>query len=773
MRRRLVGEILNLTNEPDQASTGTAEVHDVIVKQVEETAQGGTNTAVGYDVMVKLGKDKTTTSTAFIAKSTVIEKSKWSSVKALSGKEKSTHETDLDEELQLLYQFIYGVVSPTENKSPASPVNRPELNESRSPVPTPAIEKEAQDEVIPRQSPAREKTDTVPSPIESSKAGPNASISTPQKALSVREHELSAKHMEEIDKAFEAFDRVLRTGGQEQLKDLLDETILMNMIDTGGHPAFLEMLPALTMGPALYLIFFRLNQELKNTYQIQFVSENNENIQVGESSYTVEEVIFQALSSIACFSCTEPKENMPSPSHAAMLIGTHKDQLGCNPETVKKNIKTKDAVLQKNLSDILEIDFLKSRKYFLHHAFNDQLMFAIDNMTGDEAELIEVREQLKNVIKQMCNGMLPIPASWLMFGIFLRKMGKRTMSFSQCCKIGKRLKVRDTAEALWFLHHCIGTVMHFPAIEDVVICDPQVVFDRVTDLILNSFNLKQVSKSACDKFKETGQFCFNDIQKIARNSKSDHLPLPELVKLLEHLNIIAPIGPQSDAHQEVFFMPAVLKHATEEELRMEQSPTDPVPLMIHFKCGFVPVGVFCAMIANLVGQKDSWKVLEPRYGHVLYKNRVTFQINRAYKLTLISKRKWYEIYIARISTKGRALEEMCQHVLETVCDTLDKVLPKMKYMVSSSSEQTCYELGFKCPEHPNDDHLVINTPIDGVEASFAKTLWLNFHKENPESVMICSLEGKQVIDLRDTKFSPPNSFPSFADRSLIWFGEVS
>ena len=34
----------------------------------------------------------------------------------------------------------------------------------------------------------------------------------------------------------------------------------------GGHPAFLEMLSALTMGPPIYLIFFRLNQELENTY---------------------------------------------------------------------------------------------------------------------------------------------------------------------------------------------------------------------------------------------------------------------------------------------------------------------------------------------------------------------------------------------------------------------------------------------------------------------------------------------------------------------------
>ena len=75
-----------------------------------------------------------------------------------------------------------------------------------------------------------------------------------------------------LRKAFESFDKVLRRGGREQLKVLLEGTILMNIVDTGGQPAFLEMLPALTMGPALYLIFFRLNQELKSTYQIQYVS---------------------------------------------------------------------------------------------------------------------------------------------------------------------------------------------------------------------------------------------------------------------------------------------------------------------------------------------------------------------------------------------------------------------------------------------------------------------------------------------------------------------
>ena len=761
MRRRLVGEILNLAKEPVQASTGTAEAYDVIVKLVE---------------------DKIATST------TVITKSKWSTVKALLGKVKGPHETDLDEELRILYRIINGFFFAIKNRSHVS---------------DPANPKEAQDEASEGVSPAGMKTDTISHPmlVKSPKALINPDTSILQEVLAAGEpgYGLSAKEMEEIEKAFVAFRKVLHTPGQAELKILLDRTILMNMVDTGGQPAFLEMLPALTMGPALYLIFFRLNQNLKQRYQIQYVSEDNENIQFDYSSYTVEEVIFQALSSIACFSCTAPKKaNMPNPSHAAMLMGTHKDLLGSDPET---EIKAKDSELRENLSDILEIDPFKT---FLRYSCVGQLMFAVDNMTGDEGEMTKVRQRLEDVIKQEFDN-FSIPASWLMFSIFLRKMGKRTLSLLQCHEIGDRLEVKNTDEALWFLHHCIGTLMHFPDVEElknIVICDLQVVFDSVTDLILNSFKFKRVNKTACDKFKETGQFCFKDIQKIAKNSKSDSLPLPKLVKLLEYLNIIAPIKPegpscsgfsttislplsprislQSDAYQEeklLYFMPAVLKEAKEEELHMELKPTPLVPLMTHFKCGFVPVGVFCAMIASLVGQKDTlgWILQEPckhQSGPILRKNKATFRVNGTYDVTLISKPKWYEMHIACISTADRvALVEICSHVVETVCDTLDQVISKMKYkqcLISSPSDQTLYELGFKCPKHPNDNHLVINRPMSGVQAlsHSAKFLWLNYLQK--KSIMICPLEGGKAIDF--TEASLPRSF---AQQSLAWFGKVS
>ena len=746
MRRRLVGEIQNLAKEPIQMSTGTVEVHDVIVKLVE---------------------DKITSST------TIITKSVWSNIKALFGQ--GTNETDLDEELRLLYQMIYEFYT----------------IKMKSHVPD-LVNDEGQISIT-------LKTDTVPSsiplePLKEVQINPNTATLQEVSLVKLAGKELSAKEVDEIERAFVAYRKVLHTHGQAELKALLDETILMNMVDTGGQPAFLEMLPALTIGPALYLIFFRLNQELNKVYQIHYVSEDSEDVHFGDSLYTVKEVIFQALSSIACFNAITPnKANKPNVSYAAMLVGTHMDLLGSDPEG---EIKAKDGALQEHLREILKTDLFNEN--FLHYASDDQLMFAIDNMKGDEEELTKVRQRLEDVIKQEFDN-FPIPASWLMFNIFLRKMGNRTLSLLQCHEIGDRLEVKDTDEALWFLHHCVGTLMHFSDVEeikDVVICDPQIVFDSVTDLILNSFNLKKVSKSACDKFKETGQFSFKDIQKIAKSSKSDSLPLPQLVKLLEYLNIIARIkpegpscsvlpspgvSPQLDAYQEeklVYFMPAVLKHAKEEELYVKQSPTDPVPLMIRFKCGFVPVGVFCAEIASLVAQKHTlrWCLQEPHKhsskegSHILCKNKVTFRVNGAYDVSLISKPKQYEIHIACISTTDMTLENICHHVRKTVCDTLDQVISKMKYkqyLASSLPDQPLYELGFKCPEHPNDDHLVINRPKSGVEASShsANLVWLNCLEG--KSTMVC-LEEERSIDFSELSLSQ-----SFAQQSLVWFGKVS
>ena len=756
LRRRLIGEIINLIDQDTvQQSSGVVDAHNVVVKLAEE---------------------RMTSSAAVISETT------WRAV----GKG-GADDTDLDEELHLLYQFIsegsVGLTS-TDSDDPRSSASESVqvVEESSHVDSTYGKDFLTIFDRLSRKRPQNVVTDDNDTVIKKRKT-------------------MSDSEMKEIESAFKAFNNALKSrAGRQRLKVLLEKTILLNMVDTGGQPAFIEMLPMLTIGPALYLIFLRLDQELKQRYSIQYVSEDNEEVSLGESSYTLQEVIFQVLSSIACFrsdtsSATGLPEKQQITSHhsqAAMLVGTYKDKLKGSPEEKKSRIKQIDGALQEDLKEILDTDLFEADRNLLRYASNDQLMFDVDNMTGSEDEVTKIRKRLEEVILHEFNE-LPIPASWLMFGLFLRRMGKHLVSLSLCEEIGRRLQVSDVREAIWFLHHCIGVLMYYPDVEElngVVICDPQIVFDSVTELILNTFKFESAGKATCDKFKQTGQFRFSDIQKLSKNLKSGILPLPQLVKLLEHRNIIARISsPDSSAKESgaplsetpqsasrvpmcnesvVYFMPAVLPSAQECELNVSHNSADPAPLLIRFKSGIIPVGVFCASIASVVARKKlGWTLMEPQRsgtqcGYTLHKNCIAFRVNKfsgSYDITLISKPKRYEVHITVLrSPIGQPSHDICKHVLETVCHTLDHVISKNKqkqYLTLSSSDsptRSPYELGFQCPEHPQEDHMAVCRPSsEQLDPSLsAANLWFGYFENN--STLLC-LNENVVVTGTDCKDS--------------------
>ena len=95
----------------------------------------------------------------------------------------------------------------------------------------------------------------------------------------------------EINDAFKKLTTILQSDSPEDLKRLLEDLTMINMTDVGGQPAFLDMLPALTIGPALYLLFFRLDQELGKKYPVRFHAADSEHEVTLESSYCIEEVL--------------------------------------------------------------------------------------------------------------------------------------------------------------------------------------------------------------------------------------------------------------------------------------------------------------------------------------------------------------------------------------------------------------------------------------------------------------------------------------------------
>ena len=138
------------------------------------------------------------------------------------------------------------------------------------------------------------------------------------------------------------------------LKLKFDKGCLLYMQDTGGQPELMDCLPALTIGPALYLLFCKLDANLSDPYLVGYRNSDGKTSST-YSHFQVQEILLTALASIASMGYSGmdvPKnieEQKGSMNSCVYLIGTHKDEA----KKKKKDINT----FESNLRQLLQSTF--------------------------------------------------------------------------------------------------------------------------------------------------------------------------------------------------------------------------------------------------------------------------------------------------------------------------------------------------------------------------------------------------------------------------------
>ena len=496
----------------------------------------------------------------------------------------------------------------------------------------------------------------------------------------------------------------------------------LRMEDTGGQPELMDMLPALTIGPGLYLLFMNLQNDLHERYCLSYCTTSGESTPPVESTYTVEEMMLSALSSISCSNTytssihSEKTSNsdlnkiFQSSKSVAYIVGTHVDKLPS-----KDSIKKIDAQLQ---SLVKSTDFYD--KDIVQFYSKEELIIPMNNMEGGAEEVKRIQKLLERGMDRHFKK-IPIPVVWLFFSLSLRRKNVRTANLDFCLKLSRQLNMSpyETKVALWFLHHHAGVMMYFPNIpelKDLVIIDIQVVYDSVTILIIKAMKFDEVGHKSADEFERTGQFELDRLIAATANVSGDYIPPQKLVALLEFLHIIARIDasqippPLMSSNKKLtYIMPCILKNVSKGELdsmlkRMSQSDSVS-PILVRYECGFVPIGVFPAMIASLIAN-NSFKLV--RDG--IKKNFVQFRFGKERTLVaLASQPKYYKICISRLPEASLQLNEECVAIRKNLESTIEKVFSRMNYGCFMD-----YQFAFKCPIHPESDHFCV---VDNEEES--------------------------------------------------------
>ena len=175
----------------------------------------------------------------------------------------------------------------------------------------------------------------------------------------------------------------------------------LRLEDTGGQPELMDMLPLLTIGPGLYLLFFSYEWRLEEKFPVFYLNEAGQETPRETSTITLKEMLLSTLSSISWsnssphFNTAEEKSSsemhhiLESSNSVAFFVGTHRDRV--SEEVVKETDHQLQAVIR-------DTDFFE--KNVVQFCSADQLVIAMDNARGGAAEVQKIRRLLERSMQK-------------------------------------------------------------------------------------------------------------------------------------------------------------------------------------------------------------------------------------------------------------------------------------------------------------------------------------------------------------------------------------
>ena len=116
----------------------------------------------------------------------------------------------------------------------------------------------------------------------------------------------------------------------------------------------------------------------------------------------------------------------------------------------------------------------------------------MDNISAEDADFQVIRQTINSKLVQSRRFRIKYPVSYLLFCLDLRNENKNVLTCEECAVIAAKFEIKGEEEVtkmLLFLHHRIGIIRYYDieGHRNLVIKEPQVLFNKLTELIVKSF----------------------------------------------------------------------------------------------------------------------------------------------------------------------------------------------------------------------------------------------------------------------------------------------
>ena len=481
---------------------------------------------------------------------------------------------------------------------------------------------------------------------------------------------VSSKMTEKITKI------AVKCGGYGRLKNLKNSYSLY-LRDTGGQVEFQEMIAVLIYGPSIFFFVFRLDCDFQSKLRIEYRVSESESTNSYPSSITTEDAFLQCLASVFAMDTSSGKIETHKP--LVFVVGTHKDMLGLSAR------EKKIAELNKHLNKlIVENGFDKLVQYA--NDSKGQVMFTIDNTSEDDEDVKPIRSKIHNLISSRKEFNIEYPYSYLLFCLELQNLKCSVLSLGECKAMAAEYGIvgDQVSHLLQFLHLRIGVIQYFnvDGLKHIVVKEPQVLFNKVTNLIIRTFSSEALTTKEHQDFKKG--VLTASVLESAFGSR-DQISSEEFLKLLKHLRIITPYLSTTPGDQEErYFIPCVLNHVS--ECSNEGLSTNILPLYVQFRIKHCPKGLFGVLVTHLMTPESdeepdtSFTLLQDK----IFKDQVSFEVHSKGvhdEMSLKYHPSHLKITFFPESSQHRdtSIQEVCSSIREVVGVSISKSLVNLHY----------------------------------------------------------------------------------------------
>ena len=473
------------------------------------------------------------------------------------------------------------------------------------------------------------------------------------------------------------------------------------IIDSGGQPAYQELLPLFVRTASLNIITLDLSKPLNEKLDFQYRI-GRETFSCGLNlKYSNREFFLSAVSSGAILKPIDVPHVLETPSHPMhFVLGTHYDLI------TEDKLKEMNKELMSSLKPDIE-------NYVVPNARGESIIFPVNTLVPEDEGRMKAGQDLCQSIAN-CGGTslkINVPIRWFAFELCLQKLAEdKRRSFliiDEAISAGARFKMSedDTKHALQYLHN-VTIILYYPDIlPQLVFVDPKPILEVLSRLLALTYVERKAlhlianpvpSEKDISKLHSVGFFKEKLLTNYFKSLFSPpHFEPSHLLELLVHLRIIA------SGEDEDYFFPCALQSYTEPPA--PQADTKPLLIVWQDNDGIntlpVPQGMFPLVITHLLSHNDdSCKVDFPPLDPQCYKYRDALSLwikikGKRYTLHIINRYTHIEVYFDESVEKAK---ENCPYirelVMKTVSESADAINVKYNHVnaFSCPKAESCY-----------------------------------------------------------------------------------